>query len=323
VSGFDREGLAAALAAGPAVRVLVLSVQGSAPCDAGAAMLVTAEAQSGTIGGGALEWEATAAARALLAAGGPWARRDLRLPLGPALGQCCGGAVRLLLERFVPGAVPGEGAAFVRPLAGGLPPVAADDDSLPLAVRRLLARARDGRLAGPETAAGWVAEPVAHDPDTLMLYGAGHVGRAVVRVLEGLPFRILWVDDRRARFPEVVPAHAEMLVAADPADAVALAGDTARHLVMTYSHPLDLEICRRVLARPFGWLGLIGSASKAGRFRTRLRAAGIGEAALARLVCPIGDRTLGKAPAAIAIGIAAELLRLPADAGAWSVEGVA
>ncbi|MEM8742068.1 MAG: xanthine dehydrogenase accessory protein XdhC, partial [Pseudomonadota bacterium] len=179
---------------------------------------------------------------------------------------------------------------------------------------RALTRAVRSGAAGPGPVAieaGWLAEPWAEQPRMLVLYGAGHVGRAIVHVLDALPWRVLWVDDAPARFPADIPDHAERLVAANPADAVRLAGPEAAHLVLTYSHALDLEICHRILAQPFGFAGLIGSASKAARFRSRLRGLGHSETTVARLTCPIGDKHLGKTPAAIAIGVAAELLRLP------------
>lgn len=136
------------------------------------------------------------------------------------------------------------------------------------------------------------------------------MGRAVVRVFEGLPFEITWIDDAQARFPDDIPPHATPLLATNPADAVAHAPADAIHIVLTYSHALDLEICHRVLLQHHGHLGLIGSATKAARFRTRLAALGHTPATIARLDCPIGDRTLGKEPAAIAIGLATELLQL-------------
>lgn len=306
--GFDRDALATAIAAhGPVVRVLVAGVEGSAPREPGAAMLVWATGQRGTIGGGALEWDAAARARALLP-GPPWVRAEARLALGPNLGQCCGGAVRLVWERFSAGEMPVAGAPFLRPLATGLPPPGAGDAS-DAAPARLLRALRGGDAPPVAIAAGWIAEPGAPAPLSLFLYGAGHVGRALVRVLDGLPVALTWVDSAPARFPAPLPPGA--LPAASPADAVALAPDDAVHIVMTYSHAIDLEICHRVLARPFGHLGLIGSASKAARFRSRLAALGHPPGTIARLVCPIGDRALGKAPAAIAIGVAADLLRLP------------
>ncbi|MEM9050305.1 MAG: xanthine dehydrogenase accessory protein XdhC [Pseudomonadota bacterium] len=321
--GFDLDALSAAVAREEAVaRVLVAHVEGSAPRAPGAAILVWATGQSGSIGGGALEWEAAARARDLLA-GAPWARADLRMALGPGLGQCCGGAVRLVIERFAAGELAMLGALrqggaphFARPLAHGAVPEGGGLNSAraPFGAQALARAARSGAAGDAPVAieAGWLAEPWATADRTLYLYGAGHVGRAIVHALAGLPWRIVWIDDAAARFPDALPAHAEQLVAANPADAVALAGPEAAHLVLTYSHALDLEICHRILGRPFGFAGLIGSASKAARFRSRLRALGHGPAALARLTCPIGDKRLGKAPAAIAIGVAAELLRLPA-----------
>lgn len=317
-AGFDLAGLADAVAAhGAVVRVVVADFRGSTPRETGAAMLVWAEAgaaqtggQSGTIGGGALEYVAGGTARALLAAGGIWARQLVKLPLGPALGQCCGGHVTLLMERFGAEEVSTlqalGTARFLRPVGSGEPPTAADG----LAAARHNRAARAGEAA-PGLHGALMSEDFTAPLIPLWLYGAGHVGRAIVRVAEGLPLDITWIDTARDRFPETIPPHAAPLVATDIARAVALAPDDAVHLVLTYSHALDLEICHAVLARPFRHLGLIGSASKRARFLSRLRGLGHSEAALARLSCPIGDRSLGKLPAAIAIGVVAEILRLP------------
>ncbi|QDL94132.1 xanthine dehydrogenase accessory protein XdhC (plasmid) [Paroceanicella profunda] len=333
-AGIDIDALGAAVArAGCVVRVVVAGTGGSAPREAGAAMLVWRDGQSGTIGGGALELEATARARALLEAPGPWARAGMALALGPALGQCCGGSVSLLLERFtareadtLAALVRGGASTLARPTASGEAPLAGvAPPHAPLGLRRLLRAARAGASQGGAlVSGGWAVEPVAGRGRPVILYGAGHVGRALVHALQGLPYRVLWVDTAAERFPAAVPEHAERLVAVNPADAVPLAPPEARHIVMTYSHALDLEICHRVLARPFARLGLIGSASKAARFRSRLKALGHSEAAIARLDCPIGERALGKAPAAVALGIAVELLREDAAAAAAQPrEGVA
>lgn len=297
--GFDGEGLAAAIAAhGPVVRVVVADIAGSTPREVGAAMLVWPDGMAGTIGGGALEWEALRAARAMLAAGEP--TRVTEHPLGPALGQCCGGFVRLVLERFA--AAPTlEGPLFARPMAEGAGPP-------PLGVERALRAARGGQPVAPFLSEGWMVEPLGPAPEPLWLYGAGHVGRAIVDTLAHLPVQITWIDDAKARFPDRVPDHASALIAANPADAVAHAPDRALHLVLTYSHALDLEICHRVLGRPFEMLGLIGSATKKARFLTRLAALGHSPAVLARLTCPIGNRALGKTPGAIAVGVAHQLL---------------
>ncbi len=136
-AGFDLAALAAAVAReGAVARVVIAGFRGSTPRETGAAMLVWDGGQSGTIGGGALEFEAAEVARRLAARREPWARELLRLPLGPALGQCCGGHVTLLIERFTADEIAtlralGEGV-FTRPVASGEPPSAP-----PLAAARL------------------------------------------------------------------------------------------------------------------------------------------------------------------------------------------
>ena len=148
---------------------------------------------------------------------------------------------------------------------------------------------------------------------TLQLYGAGHVGRAVVRMLHELPCRVQWIDERKAEFPaEPSPAHVQRLCA-EPVEAeVALAPAGAFHLVLTHSHDLDLAITEAVLRRgEFGWLGLIGSRTKRARFVQRLAARGITPEVLARLVCPIGIPGVeGKEPGVIALAVVAQLLQV-------------
>ncbi len=301
---FGREALARLVAAhGAVVRVVVAEVAGSAPREAGAAMAVWASGQEGTIGGGALEFAAAARARALLAQGGATDRLE-RVPLGPNLGQCCGGAVTLLAEVWTAARLAATTSAVVaRPLPGGA-------GEMPLAVRRIVARARgEGVTPKVGIVQGWMVEPMAAPEREVWVWGAGHVGRALVAVLAPLPgVRITWIDAAAARFP-AVPDGVAQLVAADPADLVAGAPVTAEHLIVTFSHALDLELCHRLLDRGFGWLGLIGSATKRARFRSRLRALGHAEAEIARIRCPIGEPGFGKHPQAIAVGVAAELLR--------------
>lgn len=247
-------------AADSVVLVRVAEVLGSAPREAGAAMLVGPEDGEGTIGGGALEWRAQAIAREMLATGERFYRATL--PLGPALGQCCGGQVTLAFTLTTREAA----RAALHEADGDLPLVA--------------------------------------------LYGAGHVGRAVARILGELPCRLLWFDPRPGMFPAGLPARVRTRRLDTPEAAVAAVPGDAFHLVMTHSHPLDLALTEAVLRRgDFAWLGLIGSRTKRARFARRLRAAGIGEDLLARLVCPIGISGIrDKRPAVIAVAVAAQLL---------------
>ena len=291
---FDLGSLRQALAAhGRVARVVVAAVEGSAPREVGAAMLVWQGGQSGTIGGGALEWQAVQRAREGLAAGGT---RVDRQALGPSLGQCCGGAVTLVSEVW--DAVP-EGPVVARSL---------DGSAMPLAVKRILAAARgQGVLPGPQIVQGWLVEPVAGVERQVWIWGAGHVGRALVGVLAPLPdLALTWVDVAPERFPE--GAAVRVLPVPDPAEAVRLAPVGAEHLIVTFSHALDLELCHRLLGHGFASCGLIGSATKWARFRARLRALGHGMDEIERIVCPIGDPALGKHPQAIAVGVAAQLL---------------
>lgn len=289
---------------GAVARVVIAAHQGSSPREVGAAMLVWADGagggQSGTIGGGALEFQAAQAARHMLGVGGT---RITRVPLGPALGQCCGGAVTLLTEVFGQGTLPAPVAGvFAR---------ATDGRAMPLAVARIIDRARaQGAMPAPQLTQGWFIEPMAAPARNLWVWGAGHVGRALVSVLAPLPgVAITWVDVAADRFPDSIPDGVTCLPCADAAALVAHAPRDAEHLVLTYSHALDLDLCHRLLGHGFGRLGLIGSATKWARFRSRLAALGHPATAIAQIECPIGDPALGKHPQAIAIGVAAGLLR--------------
>lgn len=323
---------------GPTVRVMVSAHAGSTPRETGTAMLVTSRTVDGTIGGGELEHRAIAEARDLLddsrtgAGRAAWRRRETSLPLGPALGQCCGGHVRLLFEvvcdaelaalaRVAPDA--GTTGLLARPLADGAPAQRLGDrhavpDDWPLAVQRrardMLAGARPPetcRIHGTQGAVDWLIEPLASGATPLFLYGAGHVGRAVVRVFEDLPFALTWIDTAPDRFPADPPAHVTPVPATRPERIAAAAPDDAMHVVMTFSHARDLAICDAVLSRQnFAWLGLIGSRTKRRRFVARLRQLGHDERRIARMVCPIGLPALaGKEPAVIAVSLAADLLQ--------------
>lgn len=298
-----RSAARASLARGePAIVVEVVQARGSVPRGRGTRMVVTASTVGGTIGGGHLELKAIASARQRLAkrmpreqdlpcAAGAWARAEPRrsstaaptpaddtehFPLGPALGQCCGGAVT---------------------------------------VRYL---ALDAALL-----AAWPDPPPRFH---LQLYGAGHVGRALVQVLRGLPCTVQWIDEREDQFPPLACGESDSggaarieCVCVEPVEAeVATAPPGASFLVLTHSHDLDLRICEAILRRgDFGLLGLIGSRTKRARFVARLTRRGLPETLVERIACPIGLPGLeGKEPGVIAVAAAAQLLALhPVRAG--------
>lgn len=234
----------------PCVLVTVVEAKGSTPRGVGTKMVVTATEQFGTIGGGNLEFQAVESARKLLSAASGDALMK-NYPLGPALAQCCGGAVTVFLEPFIP------------------------------------------------------------QEKSVLLFGAGHVGRAVVLVLGGLPVRVRWVDVREGEFPHSLPENCEKILTARPLDKLKDISARTYVVVMTHSHALDFEIVKAALERnDFAYLGLIGSKTKAARFRKRLADAGIGEEPLSRLRCPIGIADVdGKHPGEIAVSVVAELLK--------------
>ena len=301
--GFDLAELCASVARhGRVVRVVIAQVRGSSPREVGAAMLVWSEGQSGTIGGGALEHQAMQAARDILVTGA--APRLTRHALGPDLGQCCGGAVQLLAEVYDADKLVGlqEHGVVARPVTTSA--------QMPLAVQRILSRARgQGDMPHSQLIDGWMIEPLARATVPLWIWGAGHVGRALVAVMAPLPeLAITWIDTGPERFPVQMPEHVTALPAADPARIVPHAPQDAHHLILTYSHALDLALCHGLLAHGFASAGLIGSASKWARFRSRLGNLGHSPAQISRIRCPIGTPGLGKHPQAIAIGVASSLL---------------
>lgn len=277
---------------GRAVLVLVAEARGSAPREAGAAMLVAAGGTLGTVGGGAVEHRATAIARDMLAgAAGP--RAEIEFPLGPALDQCCGGRMRLAFALLTLHDLPATQEAR-GPAAGPL------------------LHCGEGSRWG---FALWPGGPVWREPRLarqVVVYGAGHVGRALVRALAPLPFRVVWTD-ARAGACAGAPAGAQAFETPLPEAVAEAAAPNALHVVLTHSHALDLEIVAAVMARGFGFCGLIGSATKRALFRRKLAERGVGPPAIDRLACPIGLPGLpDKRPAVIAASVAAQLLQVDA-----------
>jgi len=297
------QAIARGLAAdGRAALVRLLSIEGSAPREAGAAMAVLADgAIAGSVGGGTLEWHLHR--NALEQLSGLPSGRNVQHLLGPDLGQCCGGRITARIETFGP-----DDTGWIARLAetearDGFVRCAGQADAAGRFRRRVL----DGEA---EAAPGETVETFGEAPTPVYLFGAGHVGRALVLALAPLPFRVIWVDERGQAFPTHAPANCRMQVLADPATALAGAATGSLAMVMTHSHARDLALVAEALrSRNVERVGLIGSETKRARFTGRLRAAGINEAALARLDCPIGGRSLdSKHPAAIAAVIAVELL---------------
>lgn len=250
----------------PTVRIVVSKTAGSTPRETGAAMLISSSSTRGTIGGGRLEQDAIDAARRMLDRGEDSANWDV--PLGQALGQCCGGRVWLRADRAT----------------------AMTLDELERAEQ--------------------VTRP------TVLLFGAGHVGRAMARALALLDLRIRWIDERRHELDWSLEGQIEIVASPTWEREIADAPLGAACIVLTHSHALDSLITAEALERgTFCYVGLIGSRTKRRRFEHAFRDIGIPEARIRSLVCPIGDRGLrDKRPEIIAALTAAELIEVFADA---------
>jgi xanthine dehydrogenase accessory factor len=292
-----------------AALISIVKVAGSAPREAGARIVVLQDAGFfGTIGGGRLEYETLAEAEAALSAGKLSA--SMRVwPLGPNLGQCCGGSVTTLIETFDVGDL-----AHIRELA-------AAEEAGPFVVisrlteqgrvaRSILKAGAEGTDGGERSVRRRFVEKFGEVRKTLLLFGAGHVGRAVVLALSQLPFSVRWIDSRADQFPDYVPANVDTVRTDDPEREIDAAPIGAFVLIMTHSHPLDYSIAAAALRRPdFGFVGLIGSATKRARFASQARQLGLSEQQIVRLVCPIGLPDIrDKEPSIIATGVAAQLL---------------
>ncbi|HEY4138135.1 MAG TPA: xanthine dehydrogenase accessory protein XdhC [Casimicrobiaceae bacterium] len=327
------------------VVVTIVSAKGSVPREPGTKMIVTAMEVLGTIGGGHLELQAIGIARDQLVTQSA-DKSFRRFPLGASLGQCCGGLVNLLFEP-VTGDAPWLRSAFtlhrdrvpfviVSPTRGAgnanKAIVTADrvDDPSHLLDANALRVIRD-HLARGENACLWRTDErddapplfldrIAPSDFRIVLFGAGHVGRALVRVLAAVDCKITWVDAREAEFPQEIPANVDVVCTDAPEAEVDGAPSGSHFLVMTHSHPLDEAICERILRRDdFAYFGLIGSLAKRRQFEKRLERRGTPRGRCAAMTCPIGIAGIpGKEPATIAIAVAAELLQAQARYAARS-----
>jgi len=298
---------------GPYVIVTVVEALGSVPRGVGTKMLVSDTMLKGTIGGGNLEFKVIEQARRFLG--------DIdadylfqNYALGPLLEQCCGGNVTILLERIEPGAefLQGRRHGFLKTSfeSGALLKEWTDYFSLdPFYFQD----AAGDRFDGKAKDASAMLELVSRAPRTLLMFGAGHVGRAVATALAPLPFDVTWVDARESEFPTHIPVNHSKHVSDDYCCFVDEASAGAFYLIFSHNHQRDYELTARVLARgDAAYCGLIGSKTKRARFESRLlKEQNISQEALSNLVCPIGvPGVVGKEPEIIAASVAAQLLQV-------------
>ncbi|MDC9720545.1 MAG: xanthine dehydrogenase accessory protein XdhC [Gammaproteobacteria bacterium] len=232
------------------VLVSIVALKGSSPRGIGSKILVTANEQFDSIGGGHLEYKAIAQARELLAEGGETQLIDY--PLGASLGQCCGGKVSVMFEVFSATKMP------------------------------------------------------------VVVFGAGHVGRALVPLLAQLPVAVTWVDSRYDMLPKALPAGVVGVHEEHPQDHVEDCVAGSCYLIMTHHHGVDFALAQAVLNRgDAGYLGVIGSVTKGRKFRQRLVSKDYSQQTIDGLNCPMGKVGIsGKQPMEVAIAIAAQVMEL-------------
>ncbi len=271
--------------------ITVARTAGSAPREIGARMLVTLDTALDTIGGGQLEYRAIEIARALIAQPSEAKARLERFPLSARVGQCCGGTVWLAIE-------------IISPI---------DSDWLVKAdasLRTGAAFTRKKTLSFENEATEW-EDIIAPTSPGVVLFGAGHVGRAVATILSVNDVALTWIDSRDAQFPEAIDQRVFTIESDDPAKEVDRISSAASCLIMTHSHALDFAILEAILRRDDArFIGLIGSATKRAQFESRLRARGFSERSIQSVVCPIGVAGVAsKHPGAIAASVVAQLLQ--------------
>ncbi|HTP97878.1 MAG TPA: xanthine dehydrogenase accessory protein XdhC [Casimicrobiaceae bacterium] len=304
---------------GRAVLVTIAHASGSTPREAGTSMIVGARDVFATIGGGHLEFEAIRIGRDALVqreAPRPWL---VRFPLAARLGQCCGGVATLVFA-----VVDGRDSAWIREAEQCerercamtiVTRVGGDGDAHTVERRP---EATTGGAALVPSASGDGTTSLVHTivptDFNVVVFGNGHVGRALIQVLGVLPVHVRWVDERESDFPPSAPANVEVVATDAPEAELDGAPRGAFVVVATHNHALDLAVVTAALARDdWRYLGLIGSVSKRNQFEKRLAARGFASEQLARITCPIGRAGLairGKAPGAIAVAVAAEMLTL-------------
>lgn len=294
----------------PAALITVSCALGSAPREAGARMVIGETWQADTIGGGQLEFRAIEEARLLLKDSSR-RRATLRMPLGATLGQCCGGVVHLVLER-----IDSQDEAWISQVETAQAQgeivarhVPLSDVAGSVTLSKADGAAGETRLE-KEGEAEWLVDVVMPAVMQVILFGAGHVGQAIAKLLGTLPCRLTWLDARDDMFPEGLPGNTVAEVG-DDGDVHRLPAG-AYWLILTHNHALDFDIVEAVLKRgDAAYVGLIGSKSKRANFTRRLEARGLSRELVGeQMTCPIGVPGIaGKEPPVIAVSVVAQLLQ--------------
>lgn len=258
------------------ILIAVEEVKGSTPRDVDARMLVTSTITYGTIGGGHLEWDAIRKAQAIMGKEGEW--------------------------------------------------VNAASATAQIGVHKIVLGKDNTQCCGGSVTLGFYlldekcVKVLEHEEEramtlmpTILVFGMGHVGQAVVAALGLLPVRVKWFDLITDKLPKdfSIPANCEVIITSRQEEYIHSYGHHTAILVMTHSHILDSLLIEKALTTPeLDYIGMIGSEHKRKRFIEAFLKNGIQQERLNRLVCPIGNKTSDKRPAIIAAQIAAALSNL-------------
>lgn len=323
MTSWDRELIAILSKNESAILTTIIHVLGSAPRNPGTKMIVTENCIKGTIGGGNFEFMIIDQCRKLLL------NDDKKVmvqhyPLGPLTRQCCGGRVSILLEKFTPNMVSEVEIIHAARQQDHAKSMVSDVNQ-----NRVLKQVTsnnsssitlyDGEMAiRTDKPISWnseniirFVEPLQDHKAPLYIFGAGHVGRALIAILDNLPFQVTWIDSRSSEFPQSIPESVKVCVSEKPLDYVDSAPANAFYLVFTHSHDLDFQITAKILTRGDSrYCGLIASDTKRARFISRFtKDLKIPESKQKKLTSPIGLPNIkGKDPSTIAISVCAQLL---------------
>jgi xanthine dehydrogenase accessory factor len=288
----------------------VIGVHGSTPRHLGARMVVADDGEQwGTVGGGKIEQLVAGAAREVAQGAAP---RVVRQHLVRDLAMCCGGSMEVVLTPAAP-----SRAALAQLASTGAKPhvLVTPIDGGPLEVRP--PRDGDPRAHHPVVADQALVERLGAAERTIV-FGLGHVAQSLGPLLANLGFTVIVCDDGETGATTIRPTWAAELVESfDAAEVERLLGGFTRDdyvLIVTRDHAIDQKLLEALITRDdLGYLGMIGSRGKVGRFKKRLEARGLldgaaGEARWARLRAPIGLDLGAETPEEIAVAIAAELI---------------
>ena len=330
------------------VLLTIISTKGSTPCSKGDKIVFSgAESVFGSIGGGNLEFKALSFAEELLSlnSNGTYLKK---YPLGATLGQCCGGYVNVMFESFIQSDATNlwietvsnllqDNADFIVAtivdsnseiefsskkfvyLDGNLSPNIDDKKISSLIIKSakdLLLLSDSPTIVQFENQSGALTEVcfekvLTSEVQPVVVFGAGHISRALMPILINLPIKIYWVDDRAEQFDKYQGDTSQIdIICDDFVQIIPDLPDSSYCLVITYSHQIDFEICEKMITQNnFSYLGMIGSEIKGKKFRDRFHQKNFSEEVINKFICPIGDKQkFLKSPAAIAVTIAMDLI---------------